>query len=123
MVRNLPDGSVEVLAEGVTEALDRLERALGRGPSVARAERGRVEYALEYGTDALEMHTDAVTGEDRVLIVDDVLATGGTAAAAARLVRTRGGEVVGFTFLIELDFLKGRARLQGERIEALLHYT
>src|SRR5439155_633038 len=85
--------------------------------------RGRVEYALEYGTDALEMHTDAVTGEDRVLIVDDVLATGGTAAAAARLVRTRGGEVVGFTFLIELDFLKGRARLQGERIEALLHYT
>ena len=94
-----------------------------RKPGKLPAERGRVEYALEYGTDALEMHTDAVTGEDRVLIVDDVLATGGTAAAAARLVRTRGGEVVGFTFLIELDFLKGRARLQGERIEALLHYT
>ena len=94
-----------------------------RKPGKLPAERGRVEYALEYGTDALEMHTDAVTGEDRVLIVDDVLATGGTAAAAARLVRTRGGEVVGCTFLIELDFLKGRARLQGERIEALLHYT
>src|SRR5437870_2829477 len=120
MVRNLPDGSVEVLAGGVTEALERLGGALRRGASVVRggrvpmrkpgklpAERGRVEYALEYGTDALEMHTDAVTGEDRVLIVDDVLATGGTAAAAARLVRTRGGEVVGFTFLIELDFLKG----------------
>jgi adenine phosphoribosyltransferase len=94
-----------------------------RKPGKLPAERGRVEYALEYGTDALEMHTDAVTGEDRVLIVDDVLATGGTAAAAARLVRTHGAEVVGFTFLIELDFLKGRARLQGERIEALLHYA
>ena len=94
-----------------------------RKPGKLPAERGRVEYALEYGTDALEMHTDAVAGEDRVLIVDDVLATGGTAAAAARLVRTRGADVVGFTFLIELDFLKGRARLQGERIEALLHYA
>jgi adenine phosphoribosyltransferase len=94
-----------------------------RKPGKLPAERGRVEYALEYGTDALEMHTDAVAAEDRVLIVDDVLATGGTAAAAARLVRTRGADVVGFTFLIELDFLKGRARLQGERIEALLHYA
>jgi adenine phosphoribosyltransferase len=94
-----------------------------RKPGKLPAERGRVEYALEYGTDALEMHTDAVAAEDRVLIVDDVLATGGTAAAAARLVRTRGADVVGFTFLIELDLLKGRARLQGERIEALLHYA
>jgi len=94
-----------------------------RKPGKLPAERGRVEYALEYGTDALEMHTDAVAQEDRVLIVDDVLATGGTAAAAARLVRTHAATVVGFTFLIELDFLKGRARLEGERIEALLHYT
>jgi len=94
-----------------------------RKPGKLPAERGRVEYALEYGTDALEMHTDAVAQEDRVLIVDDVLATGGTAAAAARLVRTHAAAVVGFTFLIELDFLKGRARLEGERIEALLHYT
>ena len=94
-----------------------------RKPGKLPAQRGRVEYALEYGTDALEMHTDAVAAEDRVLIVDDVLATGGTAAAAARLVRTRGADVVGFTFLIELDLLKGRARLQGERIEALLHYA
>ena len=94
-----------------------------RKPGKLPSKTVRASYDLEYGTDALEMHTDAVTGEDRVLIVDDVLATGGTAAAAARLVRTRGGEVVGFTFLIELDFLKGRARLQGERIEALLHYT
>jgi adenine phosphoribosyltransferase len=60
---------------------------------------------------------------DRVLVVDDVLATGGTASAAAQLVGTTGGSVVGFTFLIELDFLKGRQRLQGRRVEALLHYT
>jgi len=83
----------------------------------------RVEYALEYGTDALEMHYDAVQPGDRVLVVDDVLATGGTATAAAQLVGGRGGAVVGFSFLIELDFLKGRQRLQGRRMEALLHYT
>ncbi len=87
------------------------------------AERGRVEYALEYGTDALEMHRDAVGAADRVLIVDDVLATGGTAGAAAQLVRGHQSELVGFTFLIELDFLKGREKLSGERVEALLHYA
>ncbi|HKW40717.1 MAG TPA: adenine phosphoribosyltransferase [Gemmatimonadales bacterium] len=94
-----------------------------RKPGKLPAATGRVEYALEYGTDALEMHQDAVSGSDRVLIVDDVLATGGTAEAAAKLVRAHGAEVVGFTFLIELDFLKGRERLRDERIEALLHYT
>ena len=94
-----------------------------RKPGKLPAERGRVEYALEYGTDALEMHSDAVGATDRVLIVDDVLATGGTAAAAAQLVRKHGAQVVGCTFLIELDFLHGRGRLMGERIEALLHYT
>jgi adenine phosphoribosyltransferase len=83
----------------------------------------RVEYALEYGTDALEMHHDAVQQGDRVLVVDDVLATGGTATAAAELVGRTGGAVVGFSFLIELDFLKGRQRLQGRRVEALLHYA
>ena len=94
-----------------------------RKPGKLPSQRGRVEYALEYGTDALEMHTDAVGASDRVLIVDDVLATGGTAQAAGKLVRAHGAEVVGFTFLIELDFLKGRQRLAGERVEALLHYT
>src|SRR6266550_2147127 len=94
-----------------------------RKPGKLPAARERVEYALEYGTDALEMHRDAVGRADRVLIVDDVLATGGTAEAAAKLVRTHGAQVVGFTFLIELDLLKGRERLQGERVEALLHYT
>src|SRR3989475_940391 len=78
-----------------------------RKPGKLPAERGRVEYALEYGTDALEMHRDALGSGDRVLIVDDVLATGGTAEAAAKLGRAHSGEVVGFTFLIELDFLKG----------------
>jgi adenine phosphoribosyltransferase len=94
-----------------------------RKPGKLPAARGRVEYALEYGTDALEMHKDAVGPGDRVLIVDDVLATGGTAEAAAKLVRSHGAEVAGFTFLIELDFLKGRERLKQERVEALLHYT
>ncbi len=94
-----------------------------RKPGKLPAARGRVEYALEYGTDALEMHRDAVGQGDRVLIVDDVLATGGTAEAAAKLVRAHGAEVVGFTFLIELDFLKGRKRLRSERVEALLHYA
>ena len=87
-----------------------------RKPGKLPAARGRVEYALE-------MHRDAVGRADRVLIVDDVLATGGTAEAAAKLVRAHGAEVVGFTFLIELDFLKGRDRLRGERVEALLHYA
>lgn len=94
-----------------------------RKPGKLPAARGRVEYALEYGTDALEMHRDAVGVGDRVLIVDDVLATGGTAEAAGKLVRAHGAEVVGFTFLIELDFLKGRMRLREERVEAVLHYA
>ena len=94
-----------------------------RKPGKLPALRDRVEYALEYGVDALEMHRDAVGPADRVLIVDVVLATGGTALVAARLVRGLGAGVVGFAFLIELDFLKGRDKLQGERVEALLHYT
>ena len=94
-----------------------------RKPGKLPAARGRVEYALEYGTDALEMHRDAVGQGERVLIVDDVLATGGTAEAAAKLVRAHGADVVGCTFLIELDFLNGRQRLHTERVEALLHYA
>jgi adenine phosphoribosyltransferase len=94
-----------------------------RKPGKLPAARDRVEYALEYGVDALEMHRDAVGPADRVLIVDDVLATGGTAQGAAQLVRGQGAMVLGFTFLIELDFLNGREKLQGERVEALLHYT
>jgi adenine phosphoribosyltransferase len=79
------------------------------------------EYSLEYGTDQLEMHTDAVVPGDRVLIVDDVLATGGTAAAKADLVVRGGGTVVGFTFLMELDFLHGREKLGDHTIVSLMH--
>ena len=79
-------------------------------------------YELEYGTDALEMHTDAVQRGQRVLIVDDVLATGGTAAAAARLVKSIGGDLHGLAFLLELGFLDGRAKLPGETLFAVLKY-
>lgn len=82
----------------------------------------REEYALEYGTDALEMHEDALGVGARVLVVDDVLATGGTAAATARLVERLGAEVVGFGFIMELAFLKGREKLEGRDIVSLLTY-
>jgi len=81
-----------------------------------------VTYALEYGEDTLEMHTDAVGPGERILIVDDVLATGGTAAAAADLVRANGATVAGLVFLIELGFLGGRARLGDLTVSSLLTY-
>jgi adenine phosphoribosyltransferase len=85
----------------------------------------RVEYALEYGSDALEIHQDACGPGDRVLLVDDLLATGGTMLAASTLVRELGAEVAGALFVIGLDFLPGRQRLQqqGIRVESLLVYT
>ena len=82
----------------------------------------RVEYALEYGVDALECHRDALGEGEAVLVVDDVLATGGTAAAACALVEALGAEVVGCSFLVELAFLEGRAKLGGRRVEALVRY-
>lgn len=83
----------------------------------------KVEYELEYGSDLLEIHKDAVVEGDRVLILDDVLATGGTAAATVRLVERLGGTVVGLGFIIELGFLGGRSKLAGRRIESLVTYT
>jgi adenine phosphoribosyltransferase len=80
------------------------------------------EYALEYGTASLEIHKDAVKPGERVLVVDDVLATGGTARAAANLVERIGGKVCGIACLIELDFLKGREKLQGHDLFTLIHY-
>jgi adenine phosphoribosyltransferase len=82
----------------------------------------REEYDLEYGTDLLEIHRDALVPGERVLVLDDVLATGGTAAATVRLVEKLGAEVVGLSFLIELGFLDGRSRLQGHRLESLITY-
>jgi adenine phosphoribosyltransferase len=93
-------------------------RKPGRLPSKTR----RAAYALEYGTDALEIHEDAVEPAQRVLIVDDLLATGGTAAAVVGLVRGLGGEVTGLQFLIELVALNGRERLKGEQVETVLRY-
>lgn len=80
------------------------------------------EYALEYGTDLLEIHQDAVRRGERVLIIDDVLATGGTAAATIRLAERLGAEVVGLGFLIELSFLGGRSKLEGREIVSLIRY-
>jgi adenine phosphoribosyltransferase len=81
-----------------------------------------IEYALEYGTDRLEIHLDAVAPGDRVLIVDDVLATGGTAVAAISLLDTIGATVVGLGFLLELDALGGRARLGERQVASLVRY-
>jgi adenine phosphoribosyltransferase len=83
----------------------------------------RVDYTLEYGTDAVEAHIDAVAEGDRVLIVDDLLATGGTAAGAIELVRRLGGDVVGIGFVVELAFLAGRARLLDAPVHSLLAYS
>jgi adenine phosphoribosyltransferase len=82
----------------------------------------RAEYLLEYGTDALELHSDAVAEGARVLVHDDLLATGGTAKALCELVEQLGGQVVGCAFLIELAFLNGRERLAGHPVHALIRY-
>jgi adenine phosphoribosyltransferase len=82
-----------------------------------------VEYELEYGSDQLQIHTDAVIEGQRVLLIDDLLATGGTAAATAQLVTQLGGQAIGFGFIIELTFLNGRARLpEGLKVVSLLQY-
>src|SRR5918993_1068793 len=80
------------------------------------------EYELEYGTDRLEIHRDAIEPGQNVLIVDDVLATGGTAAAVARLVEKLGGHIAGYGFVIELDFLNGREKLKNYEVYLMLHY-
>lgn len=79
-------------------------------------------YTLEYGTDTLEMHSDAIVKGSRVLVLDDLLATGGTAGAAVDLVRQAGGRVVGASFVIELSFLGGRARLGDTPVSSLIQY-
>ena len=94
-----------------------------RKPKKLPAETAKVTYDLEYGTDTLEIHKDAVQNGQRVVIVDDLLATGGTATACAHLVESLGGEVGGLAFAVELDFLKGRQRLAKYDVFSLLHYA
>ena len=79
-------------------------------------------YSLEYGMDSLEVHVDAIENGHKVLIVDDVLATGGTASAAAKMIRRLGGDLVGLAFLIELQFLDGKSKLAGENVFSVLQY-
>ena len=93
-----------------------------RKPGKLPSKTVRQTYALEYGTDSLEIHADAVSHGQRVLIVDDLLATGGTAAATAHLVKSIGGAVHAFAFLIELEGLEGRAKLGGHRVHSVLKY-
>jgi adenine phosphoribosyltransferase len=106
-----------------------LAMALGAGFVLARKpgklpyETISAEYLLEYGANQLELHSDALASGTRVLVHDDLLATGGTASALCELVEQLGGEVVGCGFLVELDFLRGRERLVGRDVHALIHYS
>ena len=93
-----------------------------RKPGKLPWEKIRATYELEYGSDALEIHADAIESGQRVLIVDDLIATGGTAAAVANLVGKMGGTLVGLAFLVELEFLKGRERLAGHDVVSVLTY-
>ena len=114
-------------ARGFTLATPVAER-LGAGfvpvrkPGKLPAATVREDYQLEYGTDALEIHRDAVYEGERVLLVDDVIATGGTAAAAVRLLRELGADIVGFSVFIELAFLDGAKKLDGVPLHALIQY-
>ena len=93
-----------------------------RKPKKLPAERASISYDLEYGQDTLEMHKDAVGEGHRVLIVDDLLATGGTARAVVDLVEGLGGKVEGLLFVVELNFLKGRERFDGYNVKSLVRY-
>lgn len=136
-------GTIDLLAEhAAARRLDRivgieargfifgaaLACELGKGFSIVRKpgklpwRTDREEYSLEYGKGVLEIHEDAVQAGERVLIVDDLLATGGTAAAASRLVERRGGQVVSLAFVVELAFLQGRKLLEGREVHSLVSY-
>ena len=93
-----------------------------RKPGKLPAETTRYDYVLEYGTNALEVHKDAIQPGQRVIIVDDLLATGGTAQATTKLAASLGAEIMGLGFVVELDFLKGRDKLQEYDVFSLLHY-
>ncbi len=94
-----------------------------RKPKKLPSKTARVTYDLEYGADSLEIHLDAIESGQRVVVVDDLLATGGTMEATVKLVRQLGGEIAGLAFAVELDFLKGRERFEGLDVFSLLHYN
>lgn len=93
-----------------------------RKPGKLPAATAKLQYDLEYGSNTLEIHKDAIQKGQRVIIVDDLLATGGTAAATVQLAKSLGAEIAGLGFVVELDFLKGREKLQGVDVFSLLHY-
>lgn len=93
-----------------------------RKPGKLPRETYKVTYSLEYGTDGLEIHRDALSKGNRVLIIDDLLATGGTVNAVVSLIEQAGAEVLEIAFIVELDFLKGREKLQGRKIFSIVHY-
>ncbi|PYX83640.1 MAG: adenine phosphoribosyltransferase [Acidobacteria bacterium] len=94
-----------------------------RKPGKLPAATQRIEYDLEYGSNVLEVHKDAIDKGQRVIIVDDLLATGGTAAATVELAKSLGADIAGLGFVVELDFLKGREKLKGCDVFSLLHYA
>jgi len=93
-----------------------------RKPGKLPAATAKYDYALEYGTNTLEIHRDAIQKGERVIIVDDLLATGGTAEATTKLAASLGADIAGLGFVVELDFLKGRDKLRGYDVYSLLHY-
>ncbi|NOZ61231.1 MAG: adenine phosphoribosyltransferase [Calditrichaeota bacterium] len=95
---------------------------LVRKPGKLPGEKLSQEYELEYGADAMEIHADAIKKGERILVIDDLLATGGTIEAAVKLTERLGGEIIGIGFLIELSFLKGRDRFKKYRLESLIQY-
>lgn len=131
LVSELPDGKIDTVigieSRGFIFATP-VAYQIGAGfipvrkPKKLPAEKVSVSYDLEYGQDTLEMHKDAVGDGHRVLIVDDLLATGGTARAVADLVESVGGQVAGFLFVVELDFLGGRDKLSSYDVRSLIHY-
>ena len=94
-----------------------------RKPGKLPADAIEVQYDLEYGSNSLSIHRDAIQEGERVLILDDLLATGGTAAATVQLIRQLGGDIAGVGFLVELDGLAGRKKLDGYAVHSLIHYT
>ncbi len=111
-----------ILAAAAAAQLE-LPLVLARKPGKLPWKTVREDYSLEYGTDGLEIHSDAIEPGVNVLVVDDLLATGGTAAATVRLVERQGGRVVGLAFVVELSFLHGREHLHGYPVTALVDYT